>query len=656
MRLPRNSLSSNVVLGVLVALLAISLFTPCSYCQIIDDDSLSVTRRFESPFDSVLIEDSLGLPAELPTIYPEFYDRNPMTTTLSTGYGDIVELAGNHPQMYFSLCDALRDDTQFYRLTSGPMGQSYGMTFLGLPPYLLRLSPDLAGSYQLYEFPIAGMNDLRLFSLEQGDVLIVDTDDPRSGTASLIAYRRPHNANEAYADLSIHKGNYSYSNTDVIFKQRPGSRFGWGFNAGVEGNNGYRSNSRKDRENYAVDLHYKLTPAWQLNADVRYLNVDDNLAHLGRWESITAERDDAYRSLTVDALNEDSSGNYVRAYAHYQTFEEKVRSRYLFLRQKIDNYKFGCELVRPVRQHTAFFESQLVFNRVTIEPGHDYYTRINVLGGARLFPEERLSWVLSGNYLYDWGDASRVGGTAEMILRSIDSLTLRTSVGVSHIPPTDMARFLKPWGLEIAGDGPSLYYHNGDRSLKPTLVAKASAEIRYSLGRYDLTATGRACRIDNMVIWQAYEGESGGLYQPEAHEANLYALTGTCGIRFLGSAKLKSSYTYTRIDDKNSDGNLSLMPRHNIHASVSWKQHVRKLKLDAFPSIDAEYHSTNFGNYLNTGDLGDYILLHARISLRIKSFNFYYTMENIANKKYQTVFGYPSSRRVWWGLRWLFID
>jgi len=563
LRLPRNSLSSNVVFGTLVTLLAVSLFAPCSYCQTTDDDSLDVARMLESPFDSVLMEDSLALPAELPTIYPDFYDCNPMTTTIFAGCTDIVELAGNQPQMYFSLRDALRESTQFYRLTFGPMGQSYGMTFLGLPPYLLRLSPDLAGLYQLYEFPITGMSDLRLFSLEQGDVLIIDTDDPRSGTASLTTYRRPHNANEAYADLSIYKGDYSYSSTDVIFKQRPGNRFGWGFNVGVEGTNGYLSNSKKDRENYAVDLHYKLTPAWQLNAEVRYLNIDDNLAHLERWESITAERDDAYRSLTVDAVSADSSENYVRAYAQYQTFEEKVRSRLLLLRQKIDNHRFGCELVRPVRQHTAFLESRLAFNRVTLEPGYDYYTRMKLLGGIHLFPEGRISWLLSGNYLYDWGDASRVGGTAGMILRSIDSMTLRTSVGISHIPPTDMARFLKPWGLEIAGDDPSLYYHNGDRSLKPTLVATASAEIKYSFNRYDLTAAGRACRIDDMVVWQAYEGEIGSLYQSEARNANLYALTGTCGVGFLGSAKLKSSYTYSRIDDRNSDGNLSLMPRRS---------------------------------------------------------------------------------------------
>jgi outer membrane cobalamin receptor len=98
------------------------------------------------------------------------------------------------------------------------------------------------------------------------------------------------------------------------------------------------------------------------------------------------------------------------------------------------------------------------------------------------------------------------------------------------------------------------------------------------------------------------------------------------------------------------------MPRHNVYASVIWDQYISKIRMNAFPSVEVEYHSKNFGSYLNPIDLEDYFLLHLKVSVRIKSFNFYYTMENVTNVKYQTVYAYPSARRVWWGIRWIFLD
>jgi outer membrane cobalamin receptor len=227
---------------------------------------------------------------------------------------------------------------------------------------------------------------------------------------------------------------------------------------------------------------------------------------------------------------------------------------------------------------------------------------------------------------------------------------------VSNVPPTDIARFLKPAGFDFNGDGTPEYNHGGDRSLEPSGISSVSGAVRLGRQRYNLTMTGRICRITDMIIWQHYEGAMGGLYQSEARDTDLYALTVHGEASPFGQLAVSSDYTYARLTDRHTEDNLSLMPRHNLYGVISWKQHISGLRLDMFPSLEAEYHSESYRSHFNTVDLEPYLLMHGRFSVKIKSFTFYYTMENIFNKTYETVYGYPSFRSVWWGIRWIFVN
>ena len=73
-------------------------------------------------------------------------------------------------------------------------------------------------------------------------------------------------------------------------------------------------------------------------------------------------------------------------------------------------------------------------------------------------------------------------------------------------------------------------------------------------------------------------------------------------------------------------------------------------------SLGTEYVSEQWSGAGETGDrLPDYFLLNARIAQRIRSLEAYISFDNILNKKYQTVFGYPMpGRTIMAGISWKF--
>ncbi len=649
----RQTLSLNVGFA---CCLAIIVFGSAVFGQSGDPEILSGQLEEPSQPDSASVVDSAMVQPGSSADYGPFYSGAPWGPDKFAGVAHSIKLGGSNSRMYRSVGDALRPITSFYSLEFGPFGQEYGVTFLGLPPYMCKLSPDPAGSYQTYRFPPAGLTDLRLVGLEQGEELLVKLNDPLRPTASVTLCSTPQNEPDAETEVSVFKGGHSFANTDVRFGQLVSQRFGWDFNVGIEKNDGDLLSSAKRRENYSLNLHYKLTPKWQLSSRIRFLRYDDEVAQFGRWSGLADTRDGFLRVIELDALSADSNADFSRAFVSYQTYEEKVRGRNLYIAQQHGSLSGGADFVRNIRSSAVYILPRLVFNRVTFEPGYDYYTRVSIDGGVDLFAESSVACLLIGRYLYDWGDASRLGYGARVRFDVRDDLSAIVSGDVFHVPPTDMARFLKPQGFDADRGGIPEYNHGGDRTLQPTEVQSVSGSFEFERNGCELAVVAKAGRIDDMVIWQRHEGAVGGLYQAEECDAELTALIASSDVSPLKNLEIVSGYTFARLLRTDDRTDVSLMPRHNLYASIGLKQHIGSLQLDVFPNIEAEYHSTSYSNQFKGADLDGYVAVHGRFCVKIKSFTFYYSMENVFNRQYRTVDGYDSYRRVWWGFRWIFIN
>jgi hypothetical protein len=590
-------------------------------------------------------------------VLPLFFEMDDLSLFDDETSAERIDLSGNRARIHYSLRDAMRPSTDFYGLTFGPMGQAFSLSYLGLPSYMIATRPDSPDSYDLYQFPPTGLADYRLFSLEQGDVLRVSRNGSAGAMASVAAHRSAFNDSTALADVSMFKGDYSFANTDVIFRQAVGDRFAWGMNIGVEQSNGYlKYSSRKERENYNLDLRWKLNNKWQIRSDLRLMSCDDDVAQLGRWTDVTAEREVGLRQATVDALSEDSAGNATRLTVSYGRFDEKLRSPYLFLRQQHESMSASAELVRRIPLGRLALVGRLLRNRVTFDPGYVYYTRFRVEGSLAMREDSPVRFLAAGHYLFDYGDASRVGATLGSSMRASDHVSASLIASLDYIPPSDMARFLKPRGYDFDFDGADEYAHSGDPSLKPVVAKTASAAIVVHTEDDSLIVSARASRLDDLAVWQDRESDGSHLYRSEASNFNLYSLSASGVVRLPVNLLFSPSYTYARLSEAGSDRNASLMPRHNVYAILSSEQRIAGLKLDVRPSIEVEYHSINYSSYANPVDLGAYFIVHFRLSIKLKNFTYFYTMENVFDKPHETVYEYPSRRRVWWGIRWLFLN
>ena len=638
-----------------IVLAAMLIAAPQSHGQELPDDSLrDISQEFPLG-DSLNIADSIVMPPP-PVFYPDFYEPAWFDVSASESPESRTELTGNRHRMYFTVRDVLKSRTDFYALKFGPMGQTYGMSHLGLPPYMMSIHPDHAGAYMATQLPPAGIADLRLYGMERFDFVTITTDGSISPSAMVNGCRKAFNKDDAESEVQIFKGDYSYANTDVVFRQNVGNRFGWGFNVGVEQSRGYRTQSRKYRENYNAEVRYKLTPDWQMTTVVRFMNVNDTVSQLGRWTSVFTERETVLKDLNVSLRSSDTSGALVDVRAGWQSYQEKVRSKYFFMRQLVERFRVNGSLAKGFERFTTRIRPEIQLNRVTFDPGYEYYTRAVIDADIASKKNSRLDWMIFGNYLFDWGDASRIGGGGSVGLDLTTWASLHATGKFSHIPPSEAARFLKPCGFDFDGDGAQEYNQGGDPTLKPTRQEALSAGLTLQSGVSSLSIDARIAQFSDLVIWQSYEGEQGGLYQSESRDADQVALTAIAATRLLNMFNLRASYSYARLREADTERDQSLMPRHNVFTSLSWKQELRKPRLLFFPTIEAEYHSENHTDYINRVMLDDYLAINGRISVRVKSFNFYYNMENIFNKTHQTVYGYPMNRRVWWGIRWIFLN
>jgi outer membrane receptor for ferrienterochelin and colicins len=115
------------------------------------------------------------------------------------------------------------------------------------------------------------------------------------------------------------------------------------------------------------------------------------------------------------------------------------------------------------------------------------------------------------------------------------------------------------------------------------------------------------------------------------------------------------NYTYLRSAGKKEGEDKYEIAPYKPHNRVNYRINYTNnfgLKI----SLGTEYVGEQWSARGETGDkLPDYFLLNARIAQRIRNLETYISLDNILDKKYQTVFGYPMpGRTIMAGISWKF--
>jgi len=251
-----------------------------------------------------------------------------------------------------------------------------------------------------------------------------------------------------------------------------------------------------------------------------------------------------------------------------------------------------------------------------------------------------------------YSDDVYINLTASTDWNPLESVSVTVGGKLRHIPPTDMARWLPRSSYDFDGDGITEYIHSGYADLRPTRSLSAYTGISVKSARAGIDVGGQLADLNDLVIWRYYSGTP-SVYFSDATDATLYSGTASGFVNPFSTVKAEFDYAYSRLEDS-GEQDISLMPRHNIYGRLFWKQRIDRFNLTVWPSIEFEYHSESYSDYLNPYVTDDYALIHLKYSVKLKSFTFYYSMENVFDVEYERLYGYPTSRRVWWGFRWMF--
>lgn len=635
---------------ILSLFLAAVFFTSEASCQDWEEDCGGVPCNDE---DSLSVLDSLEAPADTASIlYPPFFGRDPVAPQSTVAVADSIHLGRQHMRIHHSMNDALRRDMRFYPLERGPRGQSYSLSYRGLPPYMLNISPDSPGSYHALRIPPVGIMDLRLHGLEQADEILLIPYPNGGSYGEVVTYRRAPNYSVPYTEISLFRGDYSFSNASVKFRRPVGDRLAWGAAVGIERSNGYLLGSEKERQDYALQFAYKLTPGWQVYLDGAFQNVNDEVAGLGLERYTSGRRDATFQDFGLTAIRKDSLGNESRVQGYFRSFEDKLRNTPYLLRQRHEVFSLGHNSVREFDAFRFLSTGRLDFRGVWIDQAHETYTVLDMDGGIELKELPHVTPFVGGGILLGYNEKLYIDANASLGWKPHTSISGTFGGRLSHIPPSDLARWLPKTEYDFDLDSVSEYVHAGGESLRPTRSTSLFGSIGYTDSTVNLEAGAEVADLSGLVIWDS-DLSAPALFNASATNATLLSGTLSGTVMPFDPVRVDLDYCYSRIEDDDDYG-LGLMPRHNLFARLFWKTRIDRFNLTTWPSVEFEYHSENYIDYLNPEVLDDYALLHVKLSVKLKSFTFYYSMENVLDVEYETLYGYPSGRSVWWGFRWMF--
>ncbi|MBA7551317.1 Ferric enterobactin receptor [subsurface metagenome] len=202
------------------------------------------------------------------------------------------------------------------------------------------------------------------------------------------------------------------------------------------------------------------------------------------------------------------------------------------------------------------------------------------------------------------------------------------------------------------------YQAQGNPDLKPEKAWAYDLGFEHQLGNFLLSRmTLFRTNIEDLIEWAPVDPANlWGLWVP-SNVAKAY--TQGVEVEFIHQIMpgFSQSINYTYLlsaGRKEGEEKYEIAP-YRPHNRVNYRINYTNnfgLKIN----LGTEYVSEQWSARGKTGDkLPDYFLLNARIAQRIRNLEAYISLDNILDKKYQTVFGYPMpGRTIMAGISWKF--
>lgn len=198
----------------------------------------------------------------------------------------------------------------------------------------------------------------------------------------------------------------------------------------------------------------------------------------------------------------------------------------------------------------------------------------------------------------------------------------------------------------------------GNPDLKPEKAWAYDLGFEHQLSNFLLSRiTLFRTNIEDLIIWEDIDPDPMRDFWFVSNVAEAY----TQGVevefihQIMPGFSQNINYTYLRSAGKKEGEDKYEIAPYKPHNRVNYRINYTNnfgLKI----SLGTEYVDEQWSDRGKTGDrLPDYFLFNTRIAQRIRNLEAYISLDNILDKKYQTVFGYPMpGRTIMAGISWKF--
>ncbi len=470
---------------------------------------------------------------------------------------------------------------------------------------------------------------------------------------------------EAESRMFVDKGSFGYANTQGVFSSR--SQKGQTFRAALE----YRKVDRV--ASYRDDDAYHQW--WDIGTPVRNADRLESTLRLYRRQGTLHFRP-GYSSATFDRFRRDR--DFSTRYIHRHAIGGK--SVLEFRHQRSESVLENSSAAHAYNRNLDIFDNSLDFSherrwRICDLKGGLSITQYDFHDGGRETRRRRAA--LFGQFVR--GDSlkaltgylrlEKLGGynPAPSIMAAqtglIKEIRYTASLGYAARFPNQYELDLRPKFVSMVSTSNPDYFESGNSILKPEKQAVGNISLAYGKSNQDWQLSLTGGRILDAIVWDRTLldtlGDNVTAYRPSNRDMDFIALSLSKNFRWRDFFTWHGAAAW-RYMDLSGYENPAYHPDWQIFSSLELYHYVRVIDVHFYGYLEgtlSDSYATEglMGSPVMT--LGEQGVLNARLSFRIKKFNFYFNWQDLLNHDFRMHEGYYISGRLFsYGLTWQFID
>lgn len=553
---------------------------------------------------------------------------------------------------YEDLGDVLHYIPGVFLFDFGSSGQELQVGFHGTNS---RQSAILFDDRPLFD-PVYGGFDLNFLPAEFIRILDVQTGlsvpIALSNSEIISVSSDDYNDDSPYSRVSYHKAPYGYSDVDAVFGQRISKKMTLLVGGFIKSFDGKTASQKFEQQNVRMKMNYTLSPRWNfqyslLNNKLNRHVLNPDLADISfQLVDATQKNNRIDHTLKINGRLFKSFKNNFKANLFYSSQESKISDKVSNLRLKTPAAYFGFNLKNSFSflGQRATIGGNFIHQKTDADSiGKQQHSSGSLFTQFHWKIANHIRTDFNGNLLFHDLFPSQFSGGIASYFQISKSFELSLGVKQSIRYPTFFELHSK--GMFI-----------GNPALKQEIHREINSGLRLKLQPNIALQTNVYLKsVDRFVDIQTIDATTARV------------LNRTKSTQFAGAdiqlnwdifSRLSTFLAFQSIDNTN----LFDQPQYKL---ISYLQYSDSLfQNDLCPTLRIEClaigarKSSYINRYYvlqNPENLNPVFLLNAHLMLNFGNLKIFISLENILDKKYQTIYGYPMKERsLHYGIRWEF--